>query len=418
MALAWRPAASPPSDVRIALATVGTTGDVAPFILLARRLVARGHEVTAVSWPLHRAALSLPGVRVEVAGSHADPGRIATVAAEAATRQPLDQVAVLRDFHLAGGEDHYRRLRALLPAHDFVVVHGIHVLGHAAVLDAGLPFATAVFDPVLLPTRAAPPPGLPPLGPLNGVAWWALDRMLARTARPVDGLLSRAGSAQRGLPLFRARSPLLHLLGCSPAIIRVPPDLPAGTRVTGGWLDDGPILPLSAELEAFLSDGSPPIVIAFGSMAGASEAALDGAVRGILESGRRVIVQGEVAADVASPNLRRIGEVDHRTLFPRAALVVHHGGSGTTQAVCAAGVPSVVIPHVGDQPYWADRLRRLGVAPEPEPVRALRADRLAEKVVATAADPEMRRRAVELAAALGAERGLDEAVAAIERVAA
>jgi UDP:flavonoid glycosyltransferase YjiC (YdhE family) len=58
--------------MRIALATVGTTGDVAPFVLLERRLVERGHEVTAVSWPLHRAALSLPGVRVEVAGPHAD----------------------------------------------------------------------------------------------------------------------------------------------------------------------------------------------------------------------------------------------------------------------------------------------------------------------------------------------------------
>ncbi len=364
--------------MRVALATVGTTGDVAPFVLLAQRLVARGHEVTAISWPLHRATLSLPGVRVEVAGPHADPGRIAAVAAEAASRAPLDQVAILRDFHLADGENHYRRLRALLPGHDLVVVHGIHVLAHAAVLDAGLPFATAVFDPVLLPTSSAPPPGLPPLGPINRVAWWMLDRLLARTGRPVDAILSRAGSAQRGLPLFRARSDRLHLLACSPAIIRVPPDLPAGTRVTGAWLDDEPIPPLPPEVEAFLADGAAPIVIAFGSMAGASDAAVDGAVRSILEGGRRVVVQGGVAADVASPNLLRIGAVDHRALFPRAALVIHHGGSGTTHAVCAAGVPSLVIPHVGDQPYWADRLRRLGVAPDPQPVRSLRADRLAD----------------------------------------
>jgi sterol 3beta-glucosyltransferase len=404
--------------MRIALATVGTTCDVAPFVLLARRLVERGHEVTAVSWPLHRAALSLPGVRVEVAGPHADPARIAAVAAEAAGQRPLEQVAVLRDFHLADGEAHYRRLRALLPGHDVVVVHGIHVLAHAAVLDAGVPFATAVFDPVLLPTRSAPPPGLPPLGPLNPMAWWMLDRLLARTARPVDAILSNAGSAQRGLPLFRARSPRLHLLGCSPAIIRVPPDLPASTRITGSWLNDAPIGPLPPAVEAFLADGSAPIVIAFGSMAGASQAALDESVRSILEGGRRVVVQGGVAADVTSPNLVRIGEVDHRALFPRAAVVVHHGGSGTTHAVCAAGVPSVVAPHVGDQPYWADRLRRLGVAPDPQPVRALRADRLSETALATAADPAMRQRAAQLAAVIREEHGLDEAVAAIERVAA
>jgi sterol 3beta-glucosyltransferase len=400
--------------MRIALATVGTTGDVAPFVLLARRLVERGHEVTAVSWPLHRAALSLPGVRVEVAGPHADPGRIAAVAAEAAGRPPLDQVAVLRDFHLADGADHYRRLRALLPGHDLVVVHGIHVLAHAAVLDAGVAFATAVFDPVLLPTRSAPPPGLPPLGPVNRLAWWMLDRLLARTARPVDTILSRAGSAQRGLPLFRARSPRLHLLACSPAIIRVPPDLPDGARITGGWLDDAPVPPLPPEVESFLADGAAPIVIAFGSMAGASEAAIDDAVLAILESGRRVVVQGGVAGDVDSPGLLHIGAVDHRALFPRSALVIHHGGSGTTHAVAAAGVPSLVIPHVGDQPYWADRLRRLGVAPDPQPVRGLRADRLADAALAAAGDRSMRERAQRLATELAGEDGLGIAVAALE----
>jgi sterol 3beta-glucosyltransferase len=403
--------------VRIALATVGTTGDIAPFVLLAQRLVARGHAVTAISWPLHRAAFSLPGVRVEVAGPHADPSRIAGVAAEAASRAPLDQIAVLRDFHLADGEDHYRRLRALLPGHDMAVVHGIHVLAHAAVLDLELPFATAVFDPVLLPTRSAPPPGLPPLGPLNGIAWRMLDRMLARTGRPVDAILARGGSAQRGLPLFRARSRRLHLLACSPHLIRVPPDLPAGTRVTGGWLDEGPMPALPTEVDAFLADGAAPFVIALGSMAGASEAAVGDGVRSILASGRRVVVQGSVAEGVDSPGLLRVGTLDHRALFPRAALVVHHGGSGTTHAVCASGVPSVVIPFIGDQFYWADRLRRLGVAPRPRPARRLRAGSLADAALASAADPVMHERAAALALPIGEERGLEVAVTAIEEAA-
>ena len=142
--------------MRIALATVGTTGDVRPFAALARRLAERGHSVTAISWPVHRAALSQPGVRVEVAGPHADPARIAAVAADAADRGPMDQVAILRDFHLADGEAHYRRLLELLPGHDLVLLHGIHALAHAAVLDLGVPWATAVFDPVLLPTATAP----------------------------------------------------------------------------------------------------------------------------------------------------------------------------------------------------------------------------------------------------------------------
>ena len=400
--------------MRIAIATVGTTGDVRPFAILARRLVERGHEVTAISWPVHRAALGQAGVRVEVAGPHADPARIASVAADAARRGPLEQVAVLRDFHLADGEAHYRRLVELLPGHDIVLLHGIHALAHAAVLDLRLPWATAVFDPVLLPTASAPPPGMPNLGPGNRLLWGMLDRMLARTGRPLDELLQRAGSAQRGLPLFRARSPVLHLVACSPAIMRVPPDLPAGTHVTGAWLDRSPAPQLSPELEAFLADGAPPVAMTFGSMGATADAGLDAAGEAIQRGGRRLILQG--APGAASPNLLRIGAVDHRSLFPRTALVVHHGGAGTTHAVVAAGVPSVVVPHVGDQRYWADRLHRLGVAPTPLLARGLTADALVQAVLGAAADPTLREAAGALAETVRTEDGIGVATSLLERL--
>ncbi len=400
--------------MRIALATVGTAGDVRPFAILARHLVERGHEVTAVTWPVHRAALAQPGVRVEVAGPHADPARISAVAADAASRGPMDQVAVLRDFHLADGEAHYRRLSELLPGHDLVLLHGIHALAHAAVLDAGLRWATAVFDPVLLPTGTAPPPGMPSLGPLNRFAWSMLDRMLARTGGPLDEVLSRAGSAQRGLPLFRARSPRLHLVACSPSIIRVPPDLPASTRVTGAWLDRSPAAALPTDLDRFLADGAAPIVITFGSMEGGPDEVLTEAIRRILEGGRRVVIQGALAAGATSPNLARIGPLDHRALFPRAALIVHHGGAGTAHAACAAGVPSLVVPHVGDQRYWADRLHRLGVAPEPLLVNRRDAGRLADLALAAASDHSMHQAASALAVRLAAEDGIGVSITALE----
>ncbi|HEX5040693.1 MAG TPA: glycosyltransferase [Candidatus Limnocylindria bacterium] len=402
--------------MRIAVATVGTAGDVVPFAILARALVARGHQVTAVTWPVHRATLAQPGVRVEVAGPHADPGRIASVAAEAARHGPMAQVAILRDFHLADGEAHYRRLRTLLPGHDLALIHGIHTLAHAAVLDDGLRWASVMFDPVLLPTATTPPPGMPSLGPLNRVAWRLLDGLLARAGRPLDDLLARAGSEQRGLPMFRGRSSRLHVVACSPSLIVVPPDLPPGTQVTGAWLDRSEPRPLPAELAAFLDDGAPPVVIAFGSMAGASDAVLADAIRRLLESGARIVVQGPMAGELGSPSLLRIGSVDHRGLFPRAGLVVHHGGAGTTHAACAAGVPSLVVPHVGDQRYWGDRLHRLGMAPEALPVDGLRAERLTEAARIALADREMRSRAQELATRLSAEDGVGTTVTLLERI--
>lgn len=398
--------------MRIALATVGTTGDIRPFVVLSRALLERGHDVTAVTWPVHGAAMAVPGMRVETAGPHADPERIAAVAAEAARLGPMDQVAVLRYFHLTDGEAHYRRLRELLAGRDLVVLHGIHALAHAAVEDLSVPWASAVFDPVLLPTASAPPPGMPNLGPANRLLWGVLDRMLMRTAQPLDRLLERAGSAQRGLPLFRSRSPLLHLVACSPSIMRVPPDLPSTTHVTGAWLDRSAAPPLPDVLERFVADGAPPIVVTFGSMDGAPDDAIDTALRAMLDAGRRVVFQGRSA--VASPNLLRIDAIDHRSLFPRSAAVVHHGGAGTTHTAAAAGVPSVVVPHVGDQRYWADRLHRLGVAPKALSVRRLRGEQLAEAAVSAASDPSMRSAAEALGRQVATEDGVSAAVALIE----
>ena len=153
-------------------------------------------------------------------------------------------------------------------------------------------------------------------------------------------------------------------------------------------------------------------------MAGAPDEALAAAAFRLIQRGRRLIVQGDTAAGVASPNVLRIGPVDHRALFPRTALVVHHGGAGTTHAVCAAGMPSVVVPHVGDQRYWADRLHRLGVAPAPFSVDGLDGAALADAVEATALDPPTLARAAELATALATEDGAATAVAAIEATSA
>ena len=111
------------------------------------------------------------------------------------------------------------------------------------------------------------------------------------------------------------------------------------------------------------------------------------------------------------------GAADHRSLFPRAAAVVHHGGSGTSHAAARAGVPQVVVPHVGDQRYWAARLHALGVAPEPIPARDLTAETLGARLRAATSESTVGA-ATRLAATLAAEDGVGTAVRLInERLA-
>jgi UDP:flavonoid glycosyltransferase YjiC (YdhE family) len=170
-------------------------------------------------------------------------------------------------------------------------------------------------------------------------------------------------------------------------------------------------------VEAFLAAGPPPAVVTFGSMAFSDPPRLGGVVAEALRSaGLRGIVQAGAAgiAPEAGTDLLPIGEVDHRSLFPRAAAVVHHGGAGTSHAVAAAGVPSVVVPHIGDQAFWADRLRRLGAAPAPVPPRRLNAATLADRLRTAATSAQVRAAAGNLERRMAGEDGLGEAIRLIE----
>jgi sterol 3beta-glucosyltransferase/vancomycin aglycone glucosyltransferase len=404
---------------RIAIATVGTTGDVLPFTTLAGALRRAGHEVSAISWELHRTPFEAAGASFTAAGPATSWQEIADTARRAADeRNPLAQVAVLRNFHLRAAADHYRALCEALPGHDLVLLHGVHSLAEAAARDLSLRWATAVFDPVLLPTASRPPAGMPPLGPFNPAGWWLLDRLLGRLDGPLREALREAGSGSADdVSLFRARSPLLHLVACSPTLAGVPADLPVHVHFTGAWVAPTPPAPPPPEVEAFLAAGPPPAVVTFGSMAFSDPPRLGGVVAEALRSaGLRGIVQAGAAgiAPEAGTDLLPIGEVDHRSLFPRAAAVVHHGGAGTSHAVAAAGVPSVVVPHIGDQAFWADRLRRLGAAPAPVPPRRLNAATLADRLRTAATSAQVRAAAGNLERRMAGEDGLGEAIRLIE----
>ena len=148
-------------------------------------------------------------------------------------------------------------------------------------------------------------------------------------------------------------------------------------------------------------------------MAAPDPAALASAVvSGIHDAGHRVVLQGSQAM-LDGDDVFSIATIDHRALFPRSAAVIHHGGAGTTHAAVTAGVPSVVIPHVGDQPYWAMRLHRLGVAPSPLDIKAVTSDAVRERVLQATAEP-IRAAAGRLGREVAAEDGLQVAIGLIE----
>ena len=152
--------------------------------------------------------------------------------------------------------------------------------------------------------------------------------------------------------------PMPVLGSYSSIVVPKPQDWGGHIHVTGYWfLDPGADWQPPAELVDFLESGSPPVYIGFGSMSSRNPRQTTQLVCESLErSGQRgVLATGWGGLDGAElpANMFMLDSVPHAWLFPRVSAVVHHGGSGTTGAGLRAGVPSVIVPHMGDQPFWA-----------------------------------------------------------------
>ena len=178
---------------------------------------------------------------------------------------------------------------------------------------------------------------------------------------------------------------------------------------------------LAPGLAAFLDAGDPPVFMGFGSLMPVSTSYLTDSVALMKEAARlagcRAIIQAEVPPE-QSDRLLIVGRCPHAQIFPRCAAVVHHCGAGTTHTTLAAGVPSVCVPHVSDQPGWAEELQRLGVAPAPAPHRTLTAARLASRIKEVLAAPGMRTRAAAMAERMKGDDGPARAAVLVEEAAA
>ena len=126
---------------------------------------------------------------------------------------------------------------------------------------------------------------------------------------------------------------------------------------------------------------------------------------------QRAVIQagwGRLGTEETLSNIFCTEYVPHQWLFPKGFCVVHHGGAGTTTSVCRAKVPSVVVAHHADQPYWGKRLSDLGVAPKHLHRRSLTAKRLAKRIQQVLVTPAMAARVQILGETDRSRRWLDD----------
>jgi sterol 3beta-glucosyltransferase len=398
--------------MRPLLITVGSRGDVQPYLALARGLVAAGHR-PVVAAPRRFAALAaghdvefvalsdeMLGLQDSVKGQGVRAAITAAGSVKPMLRRLLDDQAALASREA-----------------DIVIYHPKSLGAPYVAEKLGVPAVAGLLVPLYLPTSAFPSPILPVRPPraLNRASW----RIAAAVEAPYRGMLRTWRAGALGLEYgFRPVAELVKdgdvLHAWSPELLPAPPDWPASAHPTGFWTTPAPSGWTPPEpLARFMDEGDPPVYVGFGSSAGGDPEALTATVLdGVRLAGRRAVLAtgwGALRPGEESGDVLVIEEAPHDWLLPRVAVAVHHGGVGTVAAALRAGVPQVVRPFLGDQPFWADRLHLLGVAPAPLAGR-LTAERLAG-AIAGAAESAPAARA--LAGRVAAEDGVAAAVARV-----
>jgi len=420
-------------STRVLLSTYGSRGDVEPFLALGLGLAAAGCEVALSTadrfgdWIRAEAGSSLRFLPVtssviDLIETPAGKVLLEGFGGLRSIRAGLELNRLAKPLNEQLMDEQVAAAEAFEP--DVVVYHSkAFALPHLAEARR-IPALFGLLQPMIVPTRAFPLVGLPrlPLPGYNRLSYRAAELAFGAYKGPANRVRERLGLP----PVRRAREvllpsgagtiPVLHAF--SSAVVPRPADWPPHAHLTGYWRLCAPDDEPPAELRDFLAAGPPPVYVGFGSMPSADPAALTALVLSALErADARALISGgwgALAAE-ASERVLPLGPTPHDWLFPRCAAVVHHGGAGTSAAGFHAGVPCVVCPFMGDQPFWAQRSVDLGVGAPPVPRKTLSAERLGDSLRVALSDEGLRERARALAVTLAREDGVARGVELVLR---
>jgi sterol 3beta-glucosyltransferase len=408
--------------------TIGSRGDIQPFIALGKGLQAAGYEVGLQTAEAYKPFVQEHGLSYIYMNNdfmkltESKVGQAATEGGGNKLNLMKQVMPMLRQML----QDEWQAVQDFQP--DAILYHPKSLGGYHLAEKLNIPFFQALALPFYTPTSAYPTPimsGVRLGGGFNRFSY----KLMALATAPYMGVINdfrvnTLGLAKRGRfasELVKPNGePVPMLYAYSPHVLPVPADYPPHVHVTGYWfLDQISHWQPPSDLVGFLEAGIPPIYIGFGSMSGTKaqeranivrEALARTGQRGLLASG-----WGGLKATDLPANAFMLEQAPHDWLFPRVAAVVHHGGAGTTAAGLRAGKPTVIVPFIADQPFWGKVVHELGVGTQPIPQKKLSVAALVEAINLATTDSEMRRRAEALGEKIRVEDGIGSAVEIINR---
>ncbi|KAH9890812.1 glycosyltransferase family 1 protein [Xylariomycetidae sp. FL2044] len=369
----------PSEPMKITCLTIGSRGDVQPYIALCKGLLAEGHKPRIATHVEFKAWIE--GHGIEFAPVEGDPSELMRICIQNGTFT----WAFLREAN-----SKFRGWLDELLASAYTACEGSDLLIESPSAMAGIHIAEALripyFRAFTMPwtrTRAYPHAFVMPErkmgGAYNYVTYVMFDNVFWKaTAHQVN----RWRNNVLGLPNTNLEkmqpNKVPFLYNFSPAVVAPPLDYSDWIRVTGYWfLDEGTDWTPPDDLMEFINkarkDDKKLVYVGFGSIivpdpAKMTQEVIDAVikadVRCVLSKGwsdRLGNKDAAVPEQVLPPEIFQIKSAPHDWLFSQMDAAAHHGGSGTTGASLRAGIPTIIRPFFGDQFFFGSRVEDLGV---------------------------------------------------------
>lgn len=408
---------------RVVLATIGSLGDLHPYIALALEM--RKHyiepviatsntyreRIESLNIEFHEIRPAMPEPETpeyfKMIDGVVDPNR----GAEYLFKRIL--VPAVRDM--------YADLREAIEYADLLVTHPIVLAGPLVAQKTGIPWVSTQLAPASLWSAFDPwvPPNTPWLhnvlkagGPLAARLYMKLVKALSSPwLTEIYEFRDELGLPEGKHPLFEGQyAPNLNLALFSNVLSQPQSDWPANTVITGfPFFDRKDNAPPDVDLLRFLGKGPAPIVFTLGSAAVhiAGDFYRESIKAAKLLNRRAVLLIGSERNRPAEPLPEGIIAVNYAPfgeLLPRAAAMVHQGGVGTTGQGLRAGIPMIVVPFAHDQHDNGARVERLGVA-RTIARSSYKAERIASELKELLGNPSFARTAKEVGSRVRAEGG-------------
>ena len=388
--------------MKIALTTIGSRGDIQPFIALGIELQKQGHSTAILTHPWAKNVVNFYGLTHIPVGDDIDINDAAKQFMENSSNN-LKGFKFALSFIFSRLRNCHKDFLSGLIDFDLVVGHGIVGKAEANMLEK--PFITISIETMGLQKE-----------------YWKTRNIIRETGLFLSDKLM---GAIFGKPYMKFRkdigAPPINKKDKYPYLAIVPIPLflqkphhawKEKTELTGFLFAEAPIEFVPPDdLTEFINRGKKPILVTFGSMFHDHDQTLElfNVICDALakSASRAILIMPDLKdADIEIPeNIFLSDQVPYSWLLKQVILVVHHFGFGTTAEVLKAGLPSIPIPHIFDQKIRASKICKMGYAHKPLLIHKITGDILANAIINVKNNPELRKRCQDAAKDVARENG-------------